>query len=384
MKILNMKEFTWFRLTMKRLLKNPIFIITLILIPIIVLGMRFSIQSGDAMIRVAIFTPSTDSNSTEALLTKHLLENSGTAITFYLSDSEESLRKDVTSGIASCGYIFPKNLEAQLLEYTTAPNPVFTAVCQDNENRTKIIDELVFSSIYDFLSFDILSQFVHQKTGNDFSPELRQYFEKYLGNQAFLKFEYADGSENTLLQTTKANYMLLPIRGMVSVLLLLAGMTGTLFWYTDKQKQIFSRLAPAEQNHIELICIASPVLLAGVFGLISLQLTGIPSGIGNELLMMFLYLLDVIAFCRILCLFLPKMKQMLAAIPIFAAGSLIACPVFADLTSTIPALQYLRWLTPVCWYLRGVHSTKGKLLMLALGIILLFIPVGIRHLTRRR
>ncbi len=377
------KQLLFLQLTIKRLFKNPFFILTICLIPVIVLGLRFAVGNGDSLLRVAVFTLSSDTGSTECLLTDYLLETSGTSISFYRTESEEALRRDVAQGTAACGYILPEHLEDRLKAVSDSPQPVLKAIRQKKETRTKIIDELIYSGLYEFLSFDILSDFIYKKTGADHSPELKKRFESYQTGQAFFEFEYADGSRNTTLQTSNANYMLLPIRGMTAVLLLLAGMVGTLLWYADKKARLFARMSVTEQHQMELLTIAAPVILAGISCLFSIFLTGISSGIANELLLMLLYLLDVIAFCRILCLLLPHTDQMLAAIPVLTAGSLITCPVFANLSSIFPVVSYIRWLTPVSWYLRAIHDGKGKLLMLALGLILFLLPSFVRWLSRQ-
>lgn len=366
-------------LIVKRLFKNPLFIVTICLIPVLVLGLRFTAGNGDSLLRVAIFTPSSDAESTEHQLADHLLHTSGTAITFYRADSEESLRLDVADGTAACGYIFPDHLSEKLKVMGSSPKPVVTAIRQKNEVRTKLIDELVYSGIYEFLSFDILSGFIAQKTGEDHSPELKQRFKSYQKGQAFFEFEYADGSKNATLQSENADYMLFPIRGMTAVLLLLAGMVGSLLWYADRKARLFARFSMREQRQAELITITVPVAFAGISSLLSIFLTGISSGILNELLLMLLLLFDVVAFCRFLCQLLPNTDQMLACIPVFTAGSLIVCPVFANLSSVLPVLSYLSWLTPVSWYLNAVHDGKGKLIMLALGLLFF----GFSSLIRR-
>ena len=51
----------WFWLILKRLIKNPIFVLTLLLIPALVLGIRFSAGAGTSMLKVAIYVPKGDS-----------------------------------------------------------------------------------------------------------------------------------------------------------------------------------------------------------------------------------------------------------------------------------------------------------------------------------
>ena len=312
----------WFQLILKRLLKNPIFVLTLLLIPVMVLGIRFSAGAGSSMLKVAIYVPKGDSKCLEQQLARRLIESSQKAVTFYMTGSEKDLRLDVAESRAACGYILPEDLDASLREFPVSGKPSLKAVRQKDEFQTKIIDELVFSSIYDRMSYDILDEFIHKKTGKNLSPE------------------------------------------QTAVLLLLSGMTGTLFWYHDKNNKLFVRLAKRERYPIRLLYVAAPVLLAGPWGLAAIFLTGISSTPASELLAMFLYLLDITVFCSFLQLLLPRKEWIFAAIPVFAAGSLIVSPVFTDLTLLFPSLKYARLFTPVSWYLEGMHSNSGRLLML--------------------
>lgn len=79
---------------------------------------------------------------------------------------------------------------------------------------------------------------------------------------------------------------------------------------------------------------------------------------------MIFYLLDIIVFSSFLRVLLPRKEWILAGIPIFAVGSLIVSPVFTDLSLLFLFLKYARLFTPVSCYLKGVHSTSGRLLML--------------------
>ncbi len=369
----------WFQLIMKRLLKNPIFVLTLLLIPVMVLGIRFSAGAGSSMLKVAIYVPKGDSERLEQQLALRLIESSQKAVTFYMTGSEKDLRLDVAESRAACGYILPEDLDASLREFPVSGKPALKAVRQKDELRTKIIDELVFSSIYDRMSYDILDEFIHKKTGKNLSPEQNKNFQKYRKSQIFIEYQYADGSANQILQKSQ-NPLVLPLRGMTAVLLLLSGMTGTLFWYHDKNNKLFVRLAKRERYPIHLLYVAVPVLLAGLCGLAAIFLTGISSSPASELLAMFLYLLDIIVFCSFLRLLLPRKEWILAAIPVFAAGSLIVSPVFTDLTLLFPSLKYARLFTPVSWYLEGMHSSSGRLLMLVPVFILPVLEILLRRL----
>lgn len=372
------KEMIWLKLISKRLLRNPLFVITLILIPAIVLGIRFFVGNTDPLLRVAVYTSPSSPDTTEQMLVDYLLDHSGNAVAFYLADSETELQKDVARGYAACGYIIPESLDQKIDRFQTVPKPVAKAVHQKNELRTKLIDELVYSGIYKFLSLDILNKFVAKRTGIDASQTLAGLYNNYLGTQAFFEYEMADGSKNKLLNQTGASYLLAPIRGVAAVLLLLAGMTGTLFWYQDREKNLFAWLCEKERQKIQLLYVLAPALMAGAATLSAIFLTGISSGIFNELLCLSLYLFALIAFCRLLNTLLPKPAWMLAAIPLLVAGSLIVCPVFIDLSSTVPVFRYIQKLTPVTYYLNSLYSVRNKGILAVFGILM----IAVRNFPR--
>lgn len=369
------KEFIWLRLISKRLLKNPVFMATLLLIPAIVLSIRFFAGNTDSFLRVAVYTSSSAPDTTEQMLVDYLLDHSGNAVTFYQSSSESELREDVKEGYATCGYIIPASLDQKITRFQTDLTPVLKTIRPKNEFRTKIIDELVYSGIYSSLSFDILTGFVNGKIHSDVSQELENMYNRYLGTQAFFEYEMSDGSENKILNHADTNYMLLPIRGMTAVLLLLAGMTGTLFWYEDREKHLFTWLPETEKKKIQILYLLTPALLAGTSALLSISLTGISSGLFNELLCMSLYLFAITAFCHLLSFLLPKLEWMLAAIPLFTAGSLIVCPVFINLSSTIPVFHYIQKLIPVTYYLNSLYSIRNKWILAAFGIVMSIVKI---------
>lgn len=369
------KELVWLKLISKRLLKNPVFITTLLLIPAIVLGIRFFSKNTDAFFRVAVYSSSSADDTTEQMLIQYLLDHSGNAVSFYQTNSETELRKDVAKGYAACGYIIPDSLDQKITRFQTDSAPILKAIRQKNELRTKIIDELVYSGVYKFLSLDILTGFVNGKTNSDVSQELKDLYNSYVGTQVFLEYEMSDGSKNKILSQTDTSYMLLPLRGMTAVLLLLAGMAGALFWYGDREKNLFAWLCETEKKRMKFLYLLAPTLLAGISALLSIFLTGISSGLFNELLCMLLYLFAITAFCHLFSLLLAKLEWMLAAIPLFTAGSLIVCPVFIDLSSTVPVFRYIQKLTPVTYYLNSLYSSRNKWILAAFGILMIILEM---------
>ncbi len=362
----------WLIFLTKRVLRKPLFTITLLLIPIMVIGLRFSLGAGDAIMRVAIYTPADKSgNSLATELVQYLVDSSSSAVTFYTCETKEELCTDVSTQKAACGYLVPADLEHQLTNNGIKNRPVITAYRNENNPQSMLIDELVTSGMYEFISFEILDEHVSKKTGQHARDWLKKRFTSYQNTQTFIEFQYADGSENQALSQNNANYLLLPVRGMTAVLIFLAGMIGTLFYYEDKKKNCFVWLRSERAFIIPRMYVIAPVSLAGIVGFFSLLLTGLAGALCNELLTLFLYLFTVITFCDVLRLFLPRMEFYLTAIPFLTGGSLILCPIFANIGSSLTIVTILQKLTPVYYYLQAIHSWREKIVLLIFTSILI-------------
>lgn len=372
------KYYIWFQLLHKRLFRKPLFLLTLFLIPVIVCGIRFSLTDKDAILRVAIYTPSHNNpDSLEQKIARKLIDSSNHTINFYQCDSPEKLYQDIIENQASCGYLLPKNLEKKLQQYKDSNQPVLKSIRPSREKSTLIIDEIVYSNLYTTLAFDLLSNHVASKTGLHDPDTLKILYERYRKGEVFIEFQTENGNKNEILQESDTNYMLLPVRGITAVLLLLSGMTGTLFWYQDNVRNVFVWLQAQEKRTVRLLYLTVPVFITWIPGILALCLTGIAVNIISEVLTMLLYLFTIIAFCNLLCILLPKMNQFTAMIPLLTAGSLIVCPIFINLSNRFPGITYLETVTPVSYYLKAAYSAEAKVQMLLFGIILTVITFSL-------
>lgn len=368
----------WFRLLNKRLIRKPLFLLTLFLLPVIVCGIRFSLADTDAIMRIAIYTPSQKNpDSLEQRITRELIDSSNHTITFYQCSSQEELYRDIEEKQASCGYLLPEDLEKKLQQYKNNSQPVLKSIRLSSEKSTRIIDEIVYSNLYTSLAFDLLLDHVTSKTGLHDPDTLKILYERYRKGEVFIEFQTESGNKNEILQDSNTNYMLLPIRGITATLLLLSGMTGTLFWYQDRNKNLFVWLRTHEKKTVRFLYLTVPVLMTWIPGILALWLTGISVNMISEALTMLLYLFTIIAFCNLLCVLLPKMNQFSAVIPLLTAGSLIVCPVFINLSGRFPAITYLEAVTPVSYYLKAAYSTEAKVQMLLFGMILTIITFSL-------
>lgn len=360
---------TWGILIGKRLCKKTLFLFSLLLIPLFALGLQLCVGSHDSAVKVALFTDgSAAENALENRLTARLSECSTRAISFYQCDSIKQLQYDVRTNKASCGYVFPENMADLLAEHIQNRKPVITIYRHKGEFTSRLVDEVVYSQIYPEYAYELVRQHIRKQTGSVDEKKLSRLYEQNCTGYTFIEYEYADGTKNSLLSDDSANYMLFPLRGLTAVCILLAGLTGTLFWSIDRERRVFVWLKTGT-HRIKVLYLFIPTALSGLLGVITLTVNGLCGSVIGELVAMLCYTVAVVGFCDFVSCLAPKSTAFSGVIPIATVGSVFLSPVFVDLTSIAPAIRFLRLITPVTHYLTGLYSLPGRWGMLLYGIV---------------
>lgn len=355
-----MREFIiCFPLWCKRFFKHPFFVFTLFLMPLSVFFLKYSQRPGDAFVQVALFAPKENSDSVTTDVIQKMLSLSNTSIRFYLCDSKDKLQRDVMEGKAACGYLFPENLEQKLEQYAKDRTPFLHVIQPQKDARTNIVDEIVLSSLYQPVSYYMLTHFLSEKW--DISSEkdwLHETFVKHSSSELLFHFEYADGTENNLLNDKNTNYMLMPVRGIVAVIVLLICLAGGLSCYEDSLGP-FLLMDTRKKSLCILLSLLTPAFFAGIAGLITIKMTGITVSFTIEIPAMLLYLLCCMGLTNLLRVVCCR-ELYLAAIPLFTAGSLIISPVFFNLADRFPVLHPVSSLLPATHYLNSIYNPSAS------------------------
>lgn len=373
---------TWIKMLTKRLLYKPTFVLTLLLIPLFVLFLQRSLHSGDAILQVALCAESSDPSALESTLITRMSDASNSTVHFYICDSLSELQDDLDNNRAICGYLFPRHLEQKLEEHARKNTAIITAYHRANATETRLLDEFVYRMIYEELAYDIVEQHIFDKKKEQQSGRLRNLYKQYQQNYTFIRFEYADGSDNQILNQQNSNYLLLPVRGICSVLILLAAMTGTVFWYQDHDRKLFLWLPRSYKTMVPMLYSLIPAVLAGICGMTAIIMTGFARQILQEGICMGLFLLAISAYSMLLQELLPDANSYLAAIPLSVIGSILLCPIFADLTAALPLLKPLRMFSPVSYYLNSIYMVQARWELLFYSIAVFILAMGIHKLRK--
>ena len=371
----------WILLLAKRYLKKPMFLIIVFAIPILSMVLKNTSGNGESALQVALYVENEGNNPAAEKVVNELCDFETNAIKYYRVDSEEKLEKAVQRGDAICGYVLPSGFEEQLKQFALGKTKsIIKCMVVTDGSFVKLANEVMFSSVYKEYAKIVLEQYMdNAKLGYDFGIEdkdgimkLRQERYKNLQLKLFEVY-YADGSRNKTIENASSGYLLLPLRGMILALILLASMAGGVLAFKDKEVGVFDVIRYKRQKKIQYIYVLIPTVVSSFMGLAGLILSGTAENIYMEIYNMILYCILVTGMTSILLDILNDLNRFVAIIPIFVIVNLILCPVFVNASGVIVAANYIKWALPLNYGLRGLHSHVARTIMIVAGVATIFV-----------
>lgn len=359
------RVFTWFILSCKRYGKRLSFLLILLLLPIgmAVLGVLEHDKAQE--IHIAVYVQGDQEGELGAHLAQKLVdrEPGDGMFRFYLSRDEQQLRNDVVSRRAECGYVIGADLEGKLnrSDYKRC----ITVYSAPSTVAAKLSTEVVFSEMMELYDKDLLEDYVGEgelfsALGEAGNPEREaaakkagERYDDWIDSGATFHFEYAEANRQDSAGTpASATQGLFPVRGLVAVCLFVIGLYGTVTTGTDEGNGLFLPLPYRCRIPCRVACIAGPVCMAAVSGLLAIWLGGNWLGLVKELSSMSSYIALIVAFSCLLGSVCRKPQILCCLIPFFMIGSLIFCPVILDAGQFFPVLKGVGKLFLPYYYLR--------------------------------
>ncbi|MGL5435763.1 MAG: hypothetical protein ACRDBO_10260 [Lachnospiraceae bacterium] len=345
---------TWFLLTCKRYLKKGSFLVILLLLPAAAWLLHTMEQKEAHDVRIAVYVADAANNElgNEMLttLTAGSEDSAAGMFAFYSCSDEQQLKDDVAARRAECGYVISQELKEKLdsksfkrsISVYSAPSTVLS----------KLTTEIVFAALAENYNRHLLKEYVaYSELFDDIDPagtkeraelagQAETLYDKWLSGDATFRFETSyQGQEGIGEEAGAGTAAVFPVRGLVAVYLFVIGIYSAVINRSDWDKGVFLPLTYSYRYFCSLICLAAPVVLAGISALTALVCGGSMAYLRLELAAMIVYLAAICLFSWLLGRLLPGTQLLSALIPFFVIGSLAFCPVFLDLGALIPALK---------------------------------------------
>ena len=354
----------WFIMLSKRLYKKPSFLALLLLIPACVGIFTVSAQQDSGFVHIVLAQERAgDTLSTEIIC--DLLEEDS-MVHFSLAESPDKAVEAVGTGLADEAWIFPADTEASIRDFVTGKQAyVVQSVIREETTLLQLAREKLPSAMFEYCAkahyIDYVRKHFAELDGVT-DGELATYFEQVKVSEDM--FLYGDPT-NVNNEADGINYLTSPIRGLLSVVMLLCCIAATLFYMQDDEVGTFCWVNQRCKGLTAFGCVTIAGVNVSVVVLLALLVSGLVANVFVELAALFLYCLCSAGFCLLLKAVFPTISSYSAIIPLLTVLVTGICPVFIDFRKW----EILQLVFPPTYYINGLYDGRYFLY----GII--YIPV---------
>lgn len=339
----------WALLMQKRLLKKISFIVILCMwIPLSAL-LRSSTKAESGVLTVALATEKS-ADALSVSLMNELSEAKG-ALRFVCARSAEDARGMVAQKEADAAWIFAADLGARLLQCAEAGKVRPLVTCVEGEESTALAfaREILYAKLYPHFSYAAYKAYTSARFPSVSERTLLLRYQRYAKEVSLFVFK-----ENT--RAPHVSYLLLPLRGLLSLQLLLCAFAAALYFMHDSARGAFVWVSSRASMHFSLCMLLVPVADCALLLLLSLKAGGVFAGLGAELLPLALLVLSSVLFADIVRLLLRTGTRVASLVPLLTLTAFIVCPIFIQTTLLPLPLRAIGYLLPPFYYLHAVYS----------------------------
>lgn len=360
----------WIRIYIKRFLRQKIFVILLLAVPIGSFFFSYVAHRDETSTRIGIVCE--EGGTLGRRISQGLQSHPGLLQFFYL-ESKEKLQQAVRQGDIECGYYFPKDMEEK---YSRHQYPgVVTRYYREGSMLYTIADEVVLSEVFRQQGEVILGEFIWQsglfQTACITKREISEEYRRNLEEQKTFAFSYHDraGGEKQL-----GDYLVAPIRGCVALLILMAGFCGVALYLQDKKRERELALPGRQRRWLPLVSVTVPVFLISAAGLIAEGLCGFGFLSIKEIAYLIIYDIIIVLFCNLLCKIRIREETLWIVALGYVCASAVLTPVFINLAVLIPGIHILSYLCMPYYFIDAVFGGWMELVQILLllgGLVVL-------------
>ena len=376
------KLLRWFLLLSKRLLKKPSYLLILALIPVLIFAMGMISKQESGMLTIVVFAEG-DENSTGAKLANDFC-NEQSVIRFVQAKSAKDAVEAVRTQKVDAAWIFPADFDKRLQEYAEgeeyAPKLVRIVECEDNV-ILQLSREKLYGVMYPYLSYSIYDGFVRNRILPDKewdSEEIDRYYEGSRIDESIFRLAYAGDLESEIGEE-KDEYLLAPLRGMLSLVIALCSLAAVMYFKQDEQNGVFDRISLVKRQKFIYIYQIIAMIYVAIAVLIAYFVTGLSMGLGNEMVNLVLYMLACCAFSSLYARICHNLTVMGATLPIVMILMLILCPVFF----AVKKWRVFQYMLPAFYYLNGIFNSVFTVRMIIFCVACVAIDFVIIYFKKR-
>ncbi len=344
------KAFVWFLMLTKRLLLQWGFVVMLCAIPVIVMLTNAAMGEDSGIVHIVLSYEQKD-EAVDRIISN--LMNEDGVIRFSVEENPEIAREGVREYKYDAAWIFPGEYIKKMDEYITSGKDEFIRIIEREETiPLKIANEKLFAAIYSDFSYSIYKNFTYKELVSENvvpESELRDAYDSMPRSRDIIKIEKLD---STVTNPETMNYLNVPIRGILSLLVVLCTLTGAMYFLKDTKEGKYDWMPYKRRVLPAWASCFSAALLSCITMLITILASGLGTGILNELLPTVLFAVMTAGFGTLLSFIVRSPGRLGALIPGIIIVMLVLSPIFFNLKVMAPISRML----PTFYYLYSVYN----------------------------
>lgn len=368
------KVFVFWWLLQKRLLKKPMFLILLFLIPALCFGYSVTAEGEGGVLTVALAQTGADPLAAAVIAD---LDGSSQLIRFQVCDDRESAEEMVRRGAADAAWIFPEGMQEKITRFATDPRlaNAFVEVVERESNVLMLLSrEKLSGTLYGLCARQLYLHFLRQNipaAANATDDQLLRYFNLTDTPEDLFIFTQADGAA-----IPEADLLTSPVRGLLGVIVVVCGIGAAMYHCRDLERGTFAWVPVHQQYLAELGCVLTATLDLALVSFLSLVLSGLAGSVLPELLSAVLFGLCAAIFAMGLRRLVGSVKVLGVLLPLLITAMLVLCPIFFSLPLTWIAQHFF---PPTCYILAAyqtsylgymlAYTAAGAIVYFLLGLI---------------
>lgn len=370
------KILLWYCMLTKRLFHKLSFIVLLCCIPIMVLATNAAMTGESGVLTIFLYTEDGNPGADEVI--DKLLKSNSVILFKKTNDFDDALNQ-VKQHEADAVWCFENSFDERMEKYAKHESiePLVKIYEREETIPLQLSKEKLYGAIYNKFSYNVYENFVYTRLLDESQiseEELEMYYERSEGGSEVVEFENMNKSGES------ASYLMTPLRGILSLLIILCGLAAAMYFLKDKNDGKFDWL-PAEKRIVPAFaqCL-SAIVPAAVAVVVAIVFTDISVGIFREIVSMLLFMVASTGFCLLMSLVFRSSGKLGAAVPAILIVMLAVSPIFLNLQMLKP----VSILTPSYYYLKSVYNTGFYLYFIAYIICVYGVAMGFNFLFKNK
>ena len=336
-------------------------------------------SSGDSGILTIALAAEDDDPMASAVIRS--LTESRSLIRYITCPSAAAATEAVKKQQADSAWIFKEEIskKSEAVGAGKSAKPLVEIIMREESIPLNLSRELLYGALFPHLSYQIYENFVYENLVTEENVpknSIEEYYRAIPENDSIIEIKRL----NQDAPVSKTNYLTAPLRGILSLLVVLCGLAAAMYFLQDQTEGKYDWLSPRRRILPAFASCLSAVLFAALAVLIALFCSGFSVGFRNECIAMLLFAMASSGFCLLFCIIFRSPGKLGATIPGIMISLLALSPIFFNLK----VLRPIRLLLPTYYYLQSTYNSQYYVFALFYCIGVYAVAVLLNRICRKR